>query len=136
MQRSKLSGGCECGACRYEICGNPYTTVICHCKSCQRQSGSAFGTSLLFESTCFRMTQGNTREFRRQSDSGAVMHGFFCPSCGTRLYNKSSTTAGRVIVKGGTLDDTSSIFPLRQLWVAEKQPWLELRDVPHYFKQT
>jgi hypothetical protein len=70
---SPMEGGCQCGAVRYRITGDPISLVACHCKECQRQSGSAFGMSLIVRKTDFALT-GDVKVFRRIAESGKAVY--------------------------------------------------------------
>ena len=56
-----LTGGCQCGAVRYEIAAEPLTVYVCHCRECRKQSASAFGISLLVPRDALRLLQGEVR---------------------------------------------------------------------------
>jgi len=101
--------------------------VACHCKECQRQSGSAFGMSMIIAQTGFEV-EGELKMFERSSVSGRALRCFFCPECGTRIYHQPSYAAGIVNVKAGTLDDTSGLQPTMHTWVSSKQAWIQ---IPH-----
>lgn len=133
---SKLTGGCQCGAIRYEVTGAPRQTVACHCTDCQRQSGSAFGMTLLINETDFRLLQGELKSYTSTSEAGRAKLGAFCPDCGTRIYHKPEWRKGFVSVKPGTLDDTGWLRPDMHLWTDSKQPWVTIPDgVKAYEKQ-
>jgi hypothetical protein len=119
-------GGCQCGAVRYRITGAPKTVVVCHCASCQKQSGSAFGMTMVLAAGQFALTAGTLRSFTRTADSGARMTCSFCPDCGTRIVQEKEGAPGVVLLKPGTLDDTSGLVPTVQLWTERKQGWLKL----------
>ena len=122
------TGGCQCGAVRYTLEGRLGGLAVCHCRDCQRQSGSAFGMSLAVENECFRLTQGELRSFEVRCDSGRIKTCSFCPSCGTRIHH---STGERISLKAGTLDDTSWLDPDAHYWTKYKQPWVELpSDLP------
>src|ERR1700674_1534747 len=80
------TGGCQCGSVRYVLAAEPVRTVACHCKECQRQSGSAFGMSMLVKKDSLTVT-GLTKQFTRIADSGNELTGVFCPDCGVRVYH-------------------------------------------------
>jgi hypothetical protein len=113
-------GGCQCGRVRYEIIGQLPEPTVCHCRDCQRQSGSAFGMSLLIPNGQFRQTMGSLRFFEIVCDSGRVKTCAFCGDCGTRIYH---STDGDISLKPGTLDDTKSLRPTHHYWAARRQPW-------------
>ena len=78
--------------------------AVCHCRECQRQSGSAFGMSLAVPHRAFRLVSGALKSFEAVCDSGRTKTCAFCPECGTRIYHE---TVNGMSVKPGTLDDTS-----------------------------
>lgn len=122
----RLDGGCQCGGVRYRVTGSPLALAVCHCKECQRQSGSAFGMSLVVRSEGFELLAGTLRDFTRSSDSGRPVRCAFCPDCGTRIYHEPAYAKGALNVKAGTLDDTSWLEPGLQVWTRSKQGWVEL----------
>ncbi len=133
---STLNGGCQCGAVRYRIEGDPISLVACHCKECQRQSGSAFGMSLTVRTTDFKLT-GDVTIYRRTADSGKYVNCAFCPTCGTRVYHEPERMNGLAVnVRAGTLDDTSALEPVAHAWTRSKQTWFVLPNgVTQFDKQ-
>jgi hypothetical protein len=123
---SARDGGCQCGALRYRLEGEPLGLAVCHCRECQRQSGSAFGMSLAVRSDSFRVLSGELRRFAVRCDSGRTKQCAFCPECGTRIHHQ--THPAFLSIKAGTLDDTSGLAPAAHYWTARKQPWLPLPD--------
>ena len=128
MMTTKLTGGCQCGGIRYEMTGAPQKVVVCHCTACQRQSGSAFGMTLIFKEENFGLTKGELKTFASKSDAGRAKLGAFCPECGTRIYHKPEWRKGMVAVKPGTLDDTSMLKPDINIWTGSKQPWITIPE--------
>jgi len=122
------TGGCQCGAVRYEITGEPRRLLVCHCRDCQRQSGSAFGMTLVVGASEFRILEGELKTFSVQSDAGREKLGAFCPSCGTRIYHKLEWRPDAVTIKPGTLDDTSWLEPKMHIWTRSKQPWVVIPE--------
>lgn len=129
------TGGCQCGAVRYELNGEPLTLYVCHCRDCQKQSASAFGMSMTVSADAFVVTAGKPAEFEATADSGRVKLCGFCPGCGTRLYHRAAGGANTNI-KPGTLDETDWLKPVAHLWVKRKQPWITIPDdIPAFEKQ-
>jgi hypothetical protein len=118
-------GGCQCGEVRYRFEGEPLDLAACHCKDCQRQSGSAFGMSLFVPASAFRLLSGELKFFEVVCDSGRTKSCAFCPSCGTRIYHR---TDANISIKAGTLDDTSSLRPTAHYWTSRKQPWVVMPE--------
>ena len=124
-----ITGGCLCGAIRYELANPPGAAVICHCKNCQKQAGSAFSTIVGTSDADFSITQGQTKDYvDQETDSGNKVHRHFCGDCGSPIYSALDAQPGAVYVKSGTLDDTSSFQPQVHVWCSTKQPWVELPD--------
>ncbi len=119
-----ITGGCQCGTIRYEVDGEPRQVVACHCTDCQRQSGSAFGMTMVVDEAAFRVTEGESKTFASTSATGRAKLGAFCPDCGTRIYHKPEWRRGTISVKPGTLDDTSWLRPQVHLWTSRKQGWV------------
>ncbi len=121
---TRYTGGCQCGDVRYEITGEPRMTVACHCTDCQRQSGSAFGMTLVVPEGDFRLLHGEVKTWSWTSETDRGKLGAFCPRCGTRVYHKPEWRVGTVSVKPGTLDDTRWLEPDMHIWTSSKQPWV------------
>jgi len=119
-------GGCQCGTIRYRVDAEPIAVGICHCMECQRQSGSAFGMSLIIPKDAFQVLRGTLKTFTRPSDSGRPVLGAFCPECGTRIYHEPRWIEGVLNVKPGTLDDTAFLQPTIQVWTGRKHSWIGL----------
>ena len=128
-------GGCQCGQVRYRFEGAPLAIAACHCTECQRQSGSAFGMSLLVPENSFQLTAGKLRDFTRSSDSGRPVRCAFCPDCGTRIYHDPTYAQGILNIKPGTLDDTSWLEPTAHVWTGSKQPWTPIPEGGRCFEK-
>ena len=99
------TGGCQCGAVRYEISSPPVELYVCHCRECQKRSSSAFGISAIFRRVDFRLTQGAVKSWARPTDTGRRLRCVFCPDCGSRLWHeRESEVLPTISVKGGSLD--------------------------------
>ncbi len=129
------SGGCQCGAVRYQLNGAPIVFYICHCTSCQRQSSSAFGQSLRVNRKDLEIN-GALKAVEKQAASGGIMKYEFCPQCGTRLFHSRSAYNDTLNIKAGSLDDTSWLVPAGHIWVRSKQSWFDIpTDAITYEKQ-
>ncbi|MFO0997240.1 MAG: GFA family protein [Alphaproteobacteria bacterium] len=116
MPKAPLSGGCQCGATRYEITADPVRLYVCHCRECQKQSASAFGISLIVPRAGFRLVQGATKSWTRATDSGRRLTCVFCPECGSRLWHESEPAEATISVKGGSLDRPLDLSAVPHLW--------------------
>ncbi len=121
-------GGCQCGALRYRVEGKPVALAVCHCKDCQRASGSAFGMSLIVRRDSFRLLSGEPKSFTKTADSGNQVGCYFCGDCGTRIYHSPSVMPDTLNVKPGTLDDPSWLTPDVHVWTKRKHAWVLIPD--------
>jgi len=134
---SGRTGGCQCGALRYEIRGEPVAVAACHCRDCQRQSGSAFSMSLLVPRDAFHWTtDALPGHFEGRADSGAVKDCVFCPRCGVRIYNALSSNPANFNVKPGTLDETADLEPVLHVWLSRRQRWVPLPEGARQFENN
>jgi hypothetical protein len=112
---------------RYVLTTEPIRLVACHCKECQRQSGSAFGMSMLVKKDSLTVT-GVTKQFTRIADSGNANTGVFCPECGVRIYHVPQPVQDVLALKPGTLDDTNWLRPGHFIWMKSAQGWVPVPD--------
>ena len=122
LPKPPFTGGCQCGACRYEVTGAPLRIYVCHCTECRAQSASAFGISLIVGAEDFHLTSGAPRVWARPTASGGRLACSFCPDCGTRLFHRSSSEAANLSVKGGSLDGPPDLSDAYHIWTASKLP--------------
>jgi hypothetical protein len=123
-----LTGGCYCGALRFEISGEIPMRALCLCETCQKISGGAGNLFIGIEAGNFRYTQGEPRRFKREGAEDAPTREF-CGECGVHIAARSPKALGGVVVKVGTLDDPS-IFegPKMVFWTQEKKPFHVIPD--------
>jgi hypothetical protein len=80
------TGGCQCGAIRYEITEAPQLIYTCHCLDCQRLTSSAFSLGIVVPDTAFRLMGAEPRQLQRIADSGRVNTRSVCPECGSWIW--------------------------------------------------
>ena len=117
------TGGCLCGAIRYQTIGDPVFTLRCHCRDCQRQSGAAHVPAARVPSAGFRILQGTPRRYVTKADSGNEIVRVFCGDCGTPLYVQVATRPDLVGLRVCTLDDPSWFRPEADIFMRSAQPW-------------
>jgi hypothetical protein len=100
------TGGCQCGALRYEITQAPIMVYTCHCTDCQRMTSSAFSLGCVLPDGALRLVQGEPKGVQRTTGSGRVSTRWICPECG--IWVCTAPRPGSTVrnVRGGTLDDT------------------------------
>jgi hypothetical protein len=128
------TGGCQCGSVRYVLTTEPMRLVVCHCKECQRQSGSAFGMSMLVKKDSLTVS-GVMKQFTRIADSGNEVTGAFCPECGVRIHHGLKSVPDVLSLKPGTLDDTSWLRPRYFIWLKSAQNWISVPDGVETFEK-
>ena len=122
------TGGCQCGHIRYELKAEPLTIYVCHCTECQKQSSSAFGMSMPVPREAVVITQGQPKVWSRRAESGREVTCLFCGDCGTRLFHNPARHPKITNVKPGTLDDTSWLQPVGNLWTRSAQRWVHIGE--------
>ena len=119
---AKLTGGCQCGAVRYEAEGEPAFAAHCQCVDCKKSSGAGHVTAAAFPEGAVKFT-GKTKAYASKADSGGQASREFCPECGGRLVYRSSNFAGMVLLMAGSLDDPSRITPGAALYDKRHVSW-------------
>jgi hypothetical protein len=120
--RQTLTGGCLCGAIRFECGGEFGPASYCHCEDCRRCTGSAFNVGLRVEAAQFRIV-GKPRGFTTAGESGNRLTRHFCQDCGSPIYTASPAHPNFFYVKAGSLDDPSLVRPAYQSWTKSMVPW-------------
>ncbi|MFZ4698983.1 MAG: GFA family protein [Candidatus Methylumidiphilus sp.] len=119
---SQLTGGCLCGSVRYEISSTPVFAGNCHCRDCQRATGSAFAPSLFVPLDTVKVT-GQVKYYEVLGDSGSSVNRGFCPECGARLFGKSAGMPTLLGIMAGSLDEPETYAPLMDIFTESAQPW-------------
>ena len=119
---AKYSGQCLCGEIRYSVDIEPVFTGNCHCKDCQRSSGSAFIPAMIFPEKDV-VVSGDVKYFESQADTGYLHKRGFCSNCGSQLFARFSNMPGMLGIKAGTLNDSSNYVPKLDFYVGSAAPW-------------
>ena len=124
------TGGCLCGAVRYTVTGAPVRAVACHCKFCQRRTGSAFIVSIWFDEKDTRIEgAGNLKTYEHKSDeSGRWIRLQFCKNCGTTLTHTAEYLPGKRSFSGGSFDDPNWVEIKRHIWLRSGRKDIELPE--------
>jgi hypothetical protein len=120
----ELKGGCLCGAVRYTTTAEPVGSGVCHCRDCQRFTGSAFG-ALVYVSKEQLTVEGSMKTFASLGGSGKPMLRHFCPECGSTIAQEPGTRPGIVVLHIGTLDDPKTVTPAREIFCDDALPWVQ-----------
>lgn len=122
-----ISGGCLCGACRYETDAKPINVRVCHCRLCQQAIGAPFNARVLVSLDGLTMSG----PVGWHHSSGVLRRGF-CKQCGTTMFSERAEK--KIIgLTMGSLDAPDRFAPTDHIWTSSKQSWLTLPDdVPIY----
>ena len=117
-----LSGGCACGGIRYETDADPILMLNCHCRDCQRATGSAYAAFVMVPKTAVRL-EGEPSYHCRVGDAGKAVERGFCPTCGSPVMTILERLPHLLGLQAGSLDDPSRYKPAMDIFIASAQPW-------------
>ena len=117
-----LTGGCACGAVRYECTAEPLIMLNCHCRDCQQASGGPYVAGIIVPPEAFRLTKGELRYFTVDSPPGGKHTRGFCAECGSRVVGVIGNDSPTGIC-AASLDDPSIFKPRMDIYVSDAQPW-------------
>jgi|SRR5690606_6098636 len=129
-------GGCDCRAVRYQVRGRPIIVHCCHCRWCQRETGSAFVLNAVYLAGQVAVTSGAPDVVDTPSASGRGQRIARCPTCRIALWSHYAR-GGELLwfVRVGTLDDPDALPPDVHIYTASKQPWVALPPGARSFEQ-
>ena len=117
-----ITGGCACGAVRYESAGQVQFSFQCYCRKCQRATGGGHASAFALHRDEVELT-GEMRYFEQEADSGAATYSGFCPRCGSPVISKTARFPDRLYFHAATLDDPSAFAPKFAVFEEAAQPW-------------
>ncbi len=119
---ANATGGCLCGRVRYTLTGDAAFSGLCHCRNCQRYTGSTFEAVVVYPASAVSV-EGELKTYQDTGDSGKSVFRRFCPNCGSGVLAEAEMMPDLVIILAGTLDDTSSYQPGMEIYCNSAQPW-------------
>lgn len=126
------TGKCLCGEVTYTLTGQPVRMIQCHCKDCQRATGTGHINNAFFKTEQFEL-KGTVKSHEQETDSGNINIRHFCPECGSRIYNEIAARKGVVGVAVGTADDNSWYDPALVIYCKDREDWdLTSTEVPNF----
>jgi hypothetical protein len=126
MSDFPLTGGCNCGAVRFEVTEPLVVASYCHCERCQRRSGAAASANAHPAPGAFRIVAGEDRLRMWKPDDGGEK--WFCGDCGSSLFGRNHRHADPIGIRMGTFDDDPGIRPSVRQFVAYAAPWEPIPD--------
>ena len=122
-----LQGGCTCGEIRYRLSSKPLFVHCCHCRWCQRESGSAFALNAMIEAERVELIKGEPKFITIPTLSGKGQKIARCPHCLIALWSNYAGAGDAIrFVRVGTLDNPDQLPPDIHIFTASKQPWVVL----------
>ena len=117
-----VTGGCACGAVRYELTKPPLALFACHCRDCQKMTAAAYSLAMPIAVDALTITRGEPKNWLRTAGSARRIPQYFCGDCGSRLYTAPPGPTPTLTLRPGTLDDTSWLVPAAAFWRRSAQP--------------
>ena len=117
-----ISGGCACGAIRYETEAAPAVMVNCHCRDCQRAGGSGYAPVMALPKAAVKL-KGEPRYYKTVGEAGKAIERGFCPTCGSQIIVKLERLPDLIGVQAASLDDPAQYKPGLELFTESAQPW-------------
>ena len=121
-----FEGGCSCGAVRYRLASRPMFVHCCHCRDCQRQTGSAFVLNALIETSRVALLAAEPVPVGVPTDSGRPHDIYRCPTCQIAVWSVYGGRTSIRFVRVGTLDEPAVFPPDIHIYTRSKQPWVTL----------
>ncbi len=133
-----FDGGCTCRHVRYRMTTAPLFVNCCHCRWCQRETGSAFAINAMIEADRVVLLEGEVDAVMTPSNSGKGQKISRCPRCRVAVWSNYAGAGDLVrFVRVGTLDEPERLPPNIHIFTMSKQPWVVLPPgvpaVPEYY---
>ncbi|WEX77073.1 GFA family protein [Sinorhizobium numidicum] len=117
-----MKGGCLCGAVRYEAKRAPLYAGFCHCRDCQRVTGTGHSCYIIFSRSDVDFA-GELRAYEKFAENGNVTVRHFCAACGSQIFSSGPPDDDRWTIYAGTLDDTSLFEPADAVFTRSRPHW-------------
>jgi hypothetical protein len=116
------TGGCACGAIRYEVSAEPAMMNFCQCRQCQRESGNGHGAHVTFVGAPVKIT-GEASHWESVGEGGTRKNRGFCPTCGNPVYITLPDMPEVFVASAASLDDPGRYQPQIVMWASAAQAW-------------
>jgi hypothetical protein len=130
-----FSGGCACGAIRYESTAEPVLMLHCHCSDCQQSSGGPFSSFVIVPKEAFKLTKGSLRFHDSPSEAGGKTHRGFCPDCGSPIVVKADAAPKFDAIRTAGLDDPGWFKLQMDVWTSDAHPWDQMNPALPKFEK-
>ena len=124
MSDQELPGGCQCGAIRYTISGQPIMAAICHCTMCRKAHAAPAVAWAMFNESQVTFSKEKPKKFKSSEEGQRG----FCATCGTQVSFTASYLPNLIDISIGSLDDPESVKPTFHYWYSKHLSWAEFAD--------
>lgn len=121
----EITARCSCGELTVHATSRPLKVSACHCKSCQRRTGSAFGVAAFYRREDV-IAKGASHTYVRTGESGKALTFHFCRACGSTVYWFPDFRPGLVAIAFGCLNETDGIALDQSVYETHTYPWVNL----------
>jgi hypothetical protein len=129
MTNQYRTGGCQCGAVRFETRGDPLVTALCHCTMCRRANAAPAVAWAMYRNEQVRLTSAEPKAF---ASSQSARRGF-CAECGTQICFTADFLPGLIDLTVGSFDCPEELPPALHYWDSKRLPWMHFADeLPRY----
>lgn len=118
----RLSGQCACGQIRYSVASAPKFSLVCHCRQCQRITGTGHAAQFAVPEDETQLS-GELSFYNLTADSGSTVSSGFCINCGNPVLKRTSSMPDMLLFHAATLDDPSVFKPDMVVFEDTAQPW-------------
>ena len=132
-----IDGECQCGQVTYEADIEPGEVSICHCRDCQRLTGTAYRVTVSAPRERFHITSGEPKLYVKTADNGRRRMQYFCSNCGSPIYTTGDLhDADEVGIRLGTINQRQDLKPRSQYWYSSELPWVQdIRALPRHDRE-
>ena len=121
-----ITGGCLCGAIRYRVSQPIEIISACHCVHCQKASGTGASHNAIVAASAVTFTSGTPKTYQDTAESGNTLLRHFCGGCGSPIYSQREKMPEMMVLKVGTLDDSSGMKLTTNIWTRSARPWMNI----------
>lgn len=130
-----FTGGCACGAVRYESTAEPVFMLNCHCQDCRRSSGGPFASFFVVPKEAFKLSKGSLRFYGSPSEMGGKTQRGFCAECGSPITGKPDAVPHIIAIRAASLDDSSWFNPQAEVWTSDAHSWDQMNPALPKFEK-
>ena len=124
----QITGSCLCGSLRYTCGSEALFTAICHCRACQKSTGTAFSVVVGVKKSDVVIEGNSLKTYEDVGDSGQPTYRHFCAECGSTIMAEMAARPELTCIKAGTLDNPEALNPQLHVYWRDHQEWIGTLD--------